>query len=133
MQGFCVTVKMVIFQWVRRVFFWGNEFFKMITVIPWSCWELLVDKSWAILMALRTDDLFWNSFPTKKQSLVFCFPKESCICRHRSFSLLWISSIIINWCTLHRSVDGTEFTSGSSQAWNVGMSHQEFITRNIEL
>lgn len=98
----------------------------------------LAEDSWLIkfelhLMALRTNNFFWNSIPTKKQSLIFCFVKDSSISWHRSFSFLSISSIIINWCTLHKRVDGTESTLRSSQTWNVGISHQEYITRNIEL
>ena len=98
------------------------------------------DYSWLIkferhLMALRTNDQFWNSIPTIKQSLIFYFLKESCICWHISFNFLWTSSIIINWCTLHRRVHGAVSTWRSTQTWNevIAINHQEYIKWSIKL
>ena len=82
------------------------------------------EYSWLIkfeahLMALRTNDQFWNTIPTKKQSLIFCFLKESCICWHISFSFVQTSSIIINWWfTLHGRVHWAVSSWKSSQTWN---------------
>ena len=88
------------------------------------------EYSWLIkferhLMALTTNDQFWNSIPTKKQSLIFYFLKESCICWRISFIFLQTSSIIINWCTLHRRVHRAISTWRSSQTWNefIAISH----------
>ena len=111
LQGYCITIKTVSFS-DEDIFY-----FVAMNSSKWLQWfHGFVEYSWLIkserhLMALRTNDSFWNSIPIIKQSLIFCFLKELCICWHRYFSFLWTSSIIIIIiiiiirCALHRRVD----------------------------